>query len=108
MYSFLKNWLTPAYEELLERYTEYPQEYSLEEIDGYTYFLFCYPVLPEVEQWKMKPVISLWVYSTILSLNPDRIKHILSLKDLFVQLLQKNKQKVQVFSIIISGKNIPL
>lgn len=50
MYSFLKNWLTPAYEELLERYTEYPQEYSLEEIDGYTYFLFCYPVLPEVEQ----------------------------------------------------------
>lgn len=44
-YQLLGKWITPSYSELLERYTKYPQEFSLEEINGYYYFLFCYPLV---------------------------------------------------------------
>ena len=49
-YAKLGEWLTPSYEELLERYTKYPQEFTLEEVNEYVYYLFCYPVLDTLEQ----------------------------------------------------------
>lgn len=48
-YQLLGKWITPSYSELFERYTTNPQEFSLEEINGYYYFLFCYPLVTENE-----------------------------------------------------------
>lgn len=44
-YELLGKWITPSYEELFNRYSKYPQEYTLEEMNGFYYFLFCYPLV---------------------------------------------------------------
>lgn len=44
-YTLLGKWLTPSKDELLARYHIYPDECTCEEINGYHYFLFCYPLV---------------------------------------------------------------
>lgn len=44
-YALLGKWLTPSKKELLARYVLYPEECICEEINGYYYFLFCYPLV---------------------------------------------------------------
>lgn len=44
-YALLGKWLTPSYEELLERFELYPEDCTVEQAGGYTYILFCYPLL---------------------------------------------------------------
>lgn len=44
-YGRLGHWLTPTYEQLMQRYAIFPEECTLDEIDGYTYLLFCYPLV---------------------------------------------------------------
>lgn len=46
-YDLLGKWITPSYEQLLQRYELYPEEFVLEEIGGLHYFLFCYPLVTE-------------------------------------------------------------
>ena len=44
-YDLLGHWLTPTKKELEVRYTLYPEECVLEESNGLTYLLFCYPLV---------------------------------------------------------------
>lgn len=49
-YALLGRGVTPSYEQLQARYTLYPEEYVLEEINGLIYFLFCYPLVTKHNQ----------------------------------------------------------
>lgn len=44
-YEKLGHWLTPTYEQLMQRYAIFSEECTLEEIDTYKYLLFCYPLV---------------------------------------------------------------
>lgn len=44
-YTLLGKWITPSKAKLLARYNLYPEECTCEEINGYHYFLFCYPLV---------------------------------------------------------------
>ncbi len=46
-YDLLSSWLLPSYEQFIHRYELYPEECSVEEINGYHYLIFVYPLVVE-------------------------------------------------------------
>ncbi len=44
-YDLLAKWMPRSYEEFLFRYQSFPDECSLEEIDGYYYLIFVFPII---------------------------------------------------------------
>lgn len=46
-YDLLSHWLLPTYEQFMYRYQLFPEECSVEEINGYQYLIFVYPLISE-------------------------------------------------------------
>lgn len=49
-WAFLKSYIGLPYADLIERYTEYPEDCVLEEIDGYCFLAFTYGLVPGLER----------------------------------------------------------